>query len=46
LCNTGLARARRKLLAGIIFEDPLREARNVKIRPTFSETEIQSAEME
>jgi hypothetical protein len=46
LCNTGLARARRKLLAGISFEDALRDARNVKIRPTFSETEIQSAESE
>jgi hypothetical protein len=44
LCNTGLARARRKLLAGISFEDALRDARNVKICPTFSETEIQSAE--
>jgi hypothetical protein len=46
LCNTGLARARRKLLAGIILEDALRDARNVKICPTFSETEIQSAESE
>jgi hypothetical protein len=35
LCNTGLARARRKLLAGISFEDALRDARNVKICPTF-----------
>jgi hypothetical protein len=46
LCNTGLARARRKLLAEISFEDALRDARNVKICPTFSETEIQSAKSE
>ena len=37
LCNTGLARARRKLFAGKVLDDDLHHAHAIKIRPLCSD---------